>query len=534
LRSFAPSPEFGGELVPRAVKVSLKIASCAALLLLFLWPAIYNGQPLFSPDTSAYIRGFDAGVVWLSGRTSPWTTWASRLDDRQEEPDDAAVSLQSPKDAKVSLQSSKFIIAGRSTSYGALLYLGEVLGGLWASVAIQAAAALIALGLTLKHLKLFSWPKFIFTAGTLGLLSSLPFVASFLLPDVFAGLSILAAANLLVLGDRLMRWEWVFWVSILGTAVVFHPTHLAIVMMLLAVAVIARLLTKKISVVGVMTLAFAAGIGFASEIGFDLVVEKLLGVRVSRPPVILARVIADGPGAAYLREKCPQAGLVVCEFVDRLMPNPDLFLWNTTDSKGVYESASIDKRQELGNEQYRFAAAVLAYDPFGQITAGLSNAFQQLTTFGLSDFVASADLATNVPRVHAERMARSLIWKKDFPIAIFSAVTMFAAAVSLIFAGITLIVHWKSVSAEIKIFCFVILLGQISNALICGTLSGPHERYQARLTWLLPVAALLLPYDRRVRSAERRSAVYNVTDWALAGYRTSRGFEDSLRKAGLP
>ena len=116
--------------MPHAAKVSLKIASCAALLLLFLWPAIYNGQPLFSPDTSAYIRGFDAGVVWLSGRTSPWTTWASRLDDRQEEPDDAAVSLQSPKDAKVSLQSSKFIIAGRSTSYGALLYLGEVLGGL--------------------------------------------------------------------------------------------------------------------------------------------------------------------------------------------------------------------------------------------------------------------------------------------------------------------------------------------------------------------------------------------------------------------
>ena len=148
--------------MPRAAKVSLKIASCAALLLLFLWPAIYNGQPLFSPDTSAYIRGFDAGVVWLSGRTSPWTTWASRLADQQKEPDDATVGLQGPK----------FIIAGRSTSYGALLYWGELLGGLWASIAIQAAAALIALGLTFKRLKLFSWPRFVVTAGALGLLSS--------------------------------------------------------------------------------------------------------------------------------------------------------------------------------------------------------------------------------------------------------------------------------------------------------------------------------------------------------------------------
>jgi hypothetical protein len=67
-------------------------------------------------------------------------------------------------------------------------------------------------------------------------------------------LAILAAANLLVLGDRLMRWEWVFWVSVLGAAVVFHPTHLAIVVLLLAVAVIARLLT----VVGILTLGFVA------------------------------------------------------------------------------------------------------------------------------------------------------------------------------------------------------------------------------------------------------------------------------------
>jgi hypothetical protein len=56
-----------------------KIATCAALLLLFLWPALYNRQPLFNPDTSAYIRGFDAAVAWLSGRTTVWTTWAAQL-----------------------------------------------------------------------------------------------------------------------------------------------------------------------------------------------------------------------------------------------------------------------------------------------------------------------------------------------------------------------------------------------------------------------------------------------------------------------
>jgi hypothetical protein len=461
---------------------------------MFLWPAIYNGQPLFSVDTGAYIRGFDAGVVWLSGRTTVWTTWASELQARPGEPVGSAVG-----DAK-SLQSPGFVIAGRSVSYGALLYLGDLLGGLWASVAIQAAAALAAVTLTLRHLKLFSWPKLIVTATTLGLVSSLPFFASFLLPDVFAGLSLLAAANLLALGDRLNRWEQVFWFSILAAAVVFHPTHLAIVVMLLPAAVIARLLSKKISRAGVVALAIAAGIGFASETGFALVVERALGGQVTRPPVIMARVVADGPGAAYLREKCPQAGFVVCEFVDQLSSNSDRFLWDTSPTSGIYAPAPIEKRRELANEQYRFATAVLAYDPVGQIAAWLNDAFQQLTMVGLSDLLIAADEAfPRLPRVYAERMAGSPVGRKAFPIAIFSALTIFAAMLSFIFVGVTLIKYWKIVSSEQKVFCFVIIFGQVSNAFICGVLSGPHERYQARLTWLLPVVALLLYYGGIVR-----------------------------------
>src|SRR6266480_1246191 len=43
-------------IVSRAQKAVVRSATCAVVLLLFLWPAIYNRQPLFSPDTGAYIR----------------------------------------------------------------------------------------------------------------------------------------------------------------------------------------------------------------------------------------------------------------------------------------------------------------------------------------------------------------------------------------------------------------------------------------------------------------------------------------------
>ena len=208
-----------------------------------------------------------------------------------------------------SFQNPKFILAGRSVSYGALLYIGDVLGGLWASVVIQAAAALAAISLTLRHFKVFSQLNLLVTASALALLSSLPFFASFLLPDIFAALAILAAANLIAWGGGLSFAERLFWVLILAVAAVFHPSHLAIIGVLAAVAMFASLINTKVSKVGGLALAVALGIGIASEFGFNLAVEKLLGVEVTRPPVITARIIADGPGAAYLREKMPRGWL---------------------------------------------------------------------------------------------------------------------------------------------------------------------------------------------------------------------------------
>jgi hypothetical protein len=41
----------------------------------------------------------------------------------------------------------------------------------------------------------------------------------------------------------------------------------------------------------------------------------------------------------------------------------------------------------------------------------------------------------------------------------------------------------------------MVLLGLIGNAIICGTFSNPHDRYQSRLMWL-PVLVLMLARAR--------------------------------------
>jgi hypothetical protein len=47
-----------------------------------------------------------------------------------------------------------------------------------------------------------------------------------------------------------------------------------------------------------------------------------------------------------------------------------------------------------------------------------------------------------------------------------------------------------------------VALGIVANAAIAGGLSKPHARYQARIVWLLPAAAVLLLLPRA--PAERR------------------------------
>jgi hypothetical protein len=53
----------------------------------------------------------------------------------------------------------------------------------------------------------------------------------------------------------------------------------------------------------------------------------------------------------------------------------------------------------------------------------------------------------------------------------------------------------------------LIPLGVVINAVVCGAVSGPHDRYEARVAWLVPFVAiaLLLEIARSGRGSERGS-----------------------------
>jgi hypothetical protein len=74
---------------------------------------------------------------------------------------------------------------------------------------------------------------------------------------------------------------------------------------------------------------------------------------------------------------------------------------------------------------------------------------------------------------------------------------------------------WGHEAVRIAAVCVVLAALVTINAAVCGVLSGPFSRYQARLVWLAPLAAGLIacalgPAPYRVwalgRSSARRSS----------------------------
>ena len=58
----------------------------------------------------------------------------------------------------------------------------------------------------------------------------------------------------------------------------------------------------------------------------------------------------------------------------------------------------------------------------------------------------------------------------------------------------------------------LVLLGLIGNAIICGTFSNPHDRYQSRVIWL-PTLVLLLAVARDRARVAAGPGIRHLTAW---------------------
>ena len=119
--------------------------AAAAIPLMLLAPALWNGYPLLQWDTGGYL------ARWYEG----------------------------------------YLVPSRSTAFGLYLHFGED-SAFWINLGIQALATLWILQLTLRVLGMAQPLRLLAISLALVLTTALPWLASMLLTDIFAGLSVLS------------------------------------------------------------------------------------------------------------------------------------------------------------------------------------------------------------------------------------------------------------------------------------------------------------------------------------------------------
>jgi hypothetical protein len=451
--------------------------------LVFIWPAIFNGMPFLFYDTPGYLGGANALAHGLFGAPLDWTA--------------------SP------------VMLGRSIYYGSFLYLSLALGSFWPAAIVQ---AILTGACTLTFLRYFMprGPMALMVGVAVGGIlllgfTTLPFFASFMMPDLFSGLTLLSTTALLLFWPQDGWSRRIFWIVVTAAAATFHPTNVPIVLSVLGCGILLFFLLRvprPWAAVGAIAGSILCGV--AGEALFSAGVDHALGRPPIRPPFVTARLTADGPGTRYLHDTCPGNGFLLCRYMKRLPLPSDHFLWSKSGVDGVFRAIPPEERRQLAADESRFVLATLMHLPHDTIEAFFVGARKQIDRTGLSEFnyswVERGFFYNNLPRPIYMQATKTRAFVLGMPTSPLSAFGRNLAILSLIICAWALVD--RRIPRNLRIAVAMVLCGVVVNAFICGGLSGAHDRYQARVLWLLPwIAYLALVARFAARYAVAKSPV---------------------------
>jgi hypothetical protein len=474
--------------------------------LLGIWPALTNGQPFFYPDTTAYVRGADLAISKALGSRFA-TDWAQ--DQRRIIKPQTSVPTPEPSEPAATEQKSarRVVLAGRSITYGALLYFGEVLGGMWFSIIIQSLIAAYLIFIFVVRTLGLDFRYFLITCAFLFIASPLPFFASLLMPDVFAGFLILGFAILATSWDRLSTFERGITSAVLLFAVLAHTTHLILLLGLTAMTVVYVVLSDRSQWIKIRWLiaivAACVVIAVLWEVTFSFAVSRAFGSPPVRPPFVTAKLVSM-LGEPAVSKVCASNAFVLCRFRDRFPIDSDTFLWSEDEHTGVFNVVDARTKRLLDDEQLRFALAIIPPN-LGHFVAGLFlDALRQLTDTGLPEFsYAPLELEffrNRLPGHYFERMTLTLAARSDdyavFGHRVLYFTTVLGAIITVLLLGGLLRPRTLRIANEVeqgRIWCaatYIQLAGIMLNAIICGGFSTVHPRYEARVAWLIQLSMI--------------------------------------------
>jgi hypothetical protein len=417
-----------------------------ALPLLLLAPAIWNGYPLLEYDTGGYL------ARWYEG----------------------------------------YLVASRSTSYGVYLHLGEPTR-FWVNLAFQAIVTLWILQLTLRVFGVTRPFRLAAIGVALVATTALPWLTSMLLTDIFAGLAVLTLFLLVAHRDTTTTLEKWLLFGFTAFATSTHSATLGVLVGLCAAGwMLLPWLRGRLSAAGLSQASLSLVAGAALLVACNYALSGKLAWTPGGSGVAFGRMLQDGIVKRYLDDHCPRQKLKLCPYKDVLPPTGDDFLWggnNMFDKLGRFDG--------LGDEmEFISRQALIAY-PWMQAEAAAKATWEQLLHVGTGEGSTGwlphtyGIIERYMPdQTKAMRAAKQQHWDINFDAVnwVHVPVALGSMALLLVILGGAL---WRRELDDVSLLAGTVALALFGNAMICGMISGPHDRYGSRIVWIATFVVLI-------------------------------------------
>ncbi len=461
-------------------------------------PAVLNKYPFVFLDTVGYHKAGAAVIETLAGKS------AEDLITEKVGVQSQYVTGQSEEERIETLPEGDFSVPmSRSPYYGVFVYLSFTFEVYFLAF-LQCLVAGYAVWLVARQLcPDYPVKPYLVTGAVCALVTPLPYFATYTMPDFFAALAPVCLFLLCYSGNSLTRLQQLFcWVTLAATAA-FHNSHIVLIFGLLGVLAVMSVWPRlRPTMSGWLVSCSALGAGVFAVFLFGFVAQTIFGSWPQSFPFLTARGIEDGPVAELIENDCETHGFTICGAAPLESRDSQHFLWHPS---GFYQSSDRATRLKLSDEDATVFLTAALQHPGMQIAASLKNTAEQFVMFGLYEFQTSQRVFVEQAPVfmsdaNSERYGNSLAVTGTYPFVPLSTLIYVAAVFSLLTVIYIYATHPVSnVALSIGILILMTLVG---NAVICGVLSDPHHRYQARIIWLLPLLASFLVFH----IAQKRAA----------------------------
>jgi hypothetical protein len=428
------------------------MATAVVILPMLLAPALWNGYPLLQSDTGGYL------ARWYEG----------------------------------------YLVPSRSTVFGLYLHYGET-SYFWFNLAIQAIATIWILQLVLRVFGLARPWRLFGLFLVLTLTTALPWLASMLLTDIFAGLSVLSLFVLVLHGDKISRSEKAALFFFTAFAAATHSATMAVLLGLCGVGWIVRpFMRGRIPashlVQGTLTIAASAVMLVSANYA--------LSGQVAWTPggysIAFARMLQDGIVTRYLNDHCPTQHFKLCPYRNDLPETADDFLWSR---ETVFNK--LGRFSGMSDEMGYIAVHALAEYPLWQAEEALLATGEQMLK------VATGENTDHPTMMHTygifrEYLPRQLklvdVARQQKSFLTFGPVNLIHVPVALISTAVVFVMLIGAIFRrridDVTLLAAAVCLTLLGNAFICGVISGPHDRYGSRLVWITTLTILITAMRR--------------------------------------